>query len=140
MKVYVVGINVYDEADIVVGVYDDYKKAVEAQESLAPFYCDTYGECDVTLTEFELNQTEKPWRQKYAYLYAVSYKWPGDENWRYGFIIHTNMDNDSACDICGIDDSGVLIYTDVLGVKYIKENFDGLEIKLLGIISANKWR
>jgi hypothetical protein len=59
MKVYVIGINIYDEADIVMGVYDDYKKAVDAQESLAPFYSVTYGECDVTLTEFELNTTEE---------------------------------------------------------------------------------
>ena len=55
MKVYVIGINIYDEADIVMGVYDDYKKAVDAQESLTPF-C---GEYDVTLTEFELNSTEE---------------------------------------------------------------------------------
>lgn len=55
MKVYIVGINVYDEAIEVVGVFDSYEKAFEVQEELFPFEDYIYGNCDVMLFELELN-------------------------------------------------------------------------------------
>ena len=59
------------------------------------------------------------------------YKWPDEDEWREGIIIHTNYKNyEDVLKICNISDDDVLIYTDTLDSEKIKESFDGLEIQI----------
>lgn len=55
MKVYVIGININDEADEIAGIFDTEEKARQIQEELSPYVDPIYGECDVTYSEWELN-------------------------------------------------------------------------------------
>lgn len=50
-----VGINIYDEADEIVGIFDTPEKARNVQDALSPYVDPIYGECDVTYTEYILN-------------------------------------------------------------------------------------
>lgn len=82
--------------------------------------------------EIETCEIYKCKNRKFAKLYEVEYKWPDQEEWTYGTIIYTNMNDEcKAAAICGTYDEYVLIYTDSLDKEDIKKNFDGLEIKIL---------
>lgn len=68
----------------------------------------------------------------FAEAFNVYYKWPDEDEWREGIVVHTDVENhELAARCCGLTDDQVLIYTEHLTPQYIKENFDGLEIKLL---------
>lgn len=69
---------------------------------------------------------------QFAELYVVAYRWPEDKGqWKFGFIIHTNMESEKACEACGISDNFVLIYTPSIDPQEIANNFDGLEIEII---------
>ncbi len=70
----------------------------------------------------------------FADLIPVEYKWPDEEEFRFGYIIHTDYADDfKAAEACEISDDMVLIYTDTLDQQEIERNFDGLQIEVLSM-------
>ena len=89
--------------------------------------CDEYEErCDAIdkCGEWDLDSLD-------AELVDVFYKWPDSKFWMSGTIVNISdcgVDHDAICDLLGVTDNEILIYTDSIDPEYIKENFDGLSV------------
>lgn len=82
--------------------------------------CDAIDKCG----EWDLDNLD-------AELVDVFYKWPDSKFWMSGKIINVSndeFDHNDVCNLLGVSDDEVLIYTDSIDPEYIKENFDGLSV------------